>query len=83
MLKRTTVYLEESEVETLKKISFIQSVSMAELIRQSVDALISAQTADARDLQWERSETVIGKYHSGKPDVAREHDRYLDEAYAA
>jgi hypothetical protein len=36
MLKRTTVYLEESEVETLKKISFIQSISMAELIRRGV-----------------------------------------------
>ncbi len=34
MLKRTTVYLEENEVETLRKISFIQNVSMAELIRR-------------------------------------------------
>lgn len=39
MLKRTTVYLEDTEVETLKRISFIQSVSMAELIRRGVQEL--------------------------------------------
>jgi len=80
---RTQIQLTEIQARALKRMARRQDVSMAELIRQSVDALISAQTADARDLQWERSETVIGKYHSGKPDVAREHDRYLDEAYAA
>ena len=39
MLKRTTVYLEESEVETLRQISFIQNRSMAELIRQGIQEL--------------------------------------------
>jgi predicted component of type VI protein secretion system len=39
MLKRTTVYLEETEVETLKKISFVQSVSMAQLIRRGIQEL--------------------------------------------
>ena len=42
MTKRTTVYLEESEVETLKKISFMQSVSMAELIRNGVQNICSS-----------------------------------------
>lgn len=39
MLKRTTVYLEESEVETLKQLSFIQKRSMADLIRQGIQEL--------------------------------------------
>ena len=49
MLKRTTVYLEETEVETLKKISFIQSVSMAELIRRGVQELCKSFSKDQKE----------------------------------
>ena len=49
MLKRTTVYLEDSEVETLKKISFIQSVSMAELIRRGVQELCKSFSKDQKE----------------------------------
>jgi len=49
MLKRTTVYLEESEVETLKRISFIQSVSMAELIRRGVQELCQHFSSEQKD----------------------------------
>lgn len=49
MLKRTTVYLEDSEVETLKRISFIQSVSMAELIRRGVQELCKAFSEEQKD----------------------------------
>ncbi len=49
MLKRTTVYLEETEVETLKKISFIQSVSMAELIRRGVQELCKTFSAEQKE----------------------------------
>ena len=49
MLKRTTVYLEESEVDTLKKISFIQSVSMAELIRRGIQELCQTFSKEQKD----------------------------------
>lgn len=49
MLKRTTVYLEESEVETLKKLSYIQSVSMAELIRRGVQKMCSNFSQEQKD----------------------------------
>jgi hypothetical protein len=49
MLKRTTVYLEETEVETLKKISFIQSVSMAELIRRGVQELCKSFSKEQKE----------------------------------
>ena len=49
MLKRTTIYLEENEVETLKKISFIQSVSMAELIRRGVQELVRSFSKEQRE----------------------------------
>jgi len=34
--KRTTIYLNQSEHETLRKLAFIQKISMAEYIRQAV-----------------------------------------------
>ena len=49
MLKRTTVYLEDSEVEILKKISFIQSVSMAELIRRGVQDICNSFSHEQKD----------------------------------
>jgi hypothetical protein len=49
MLKRTTVYLEESEVELLKKISFIQSVSMAELIRRGIQDLCKSFSKEQKE----------------------------------
>ncbi len=49
MLKRTTVYLEESEVETLKKLSYIQSVSMAELIRRGIQELCKSFSKEQKD----------------------------------
>ena len=49
MLKRTTVYLEDTEVETLKRISFIQSVSMAELIRRGIQELCKSFSKEQKD----------------------------------
>ena len=49
MLKRTTVYLEEAEVETLKKLSFMQSVSMAELIRRGIQELCKSFSQEQKD----------------------------------
>ena len=36
MLKKTTVYIEEGELDTLKSLSLIQNKSVAELIRCSI-----------------------------------------------
>lgn len=49
MLKRTTVYLEESEVETLRHISFIQNRSMADLIRQGVQDLCQSFSHEQKE----------------------------------
>lgn len=49
MLKRTTVYLEESEIETLKRISFIQNTSMAELIRRGAQELCKTYSKEQKE----------------------------------
>lgn len=49
MLKRTTIYLNDNEVQKLKEISFIQSVSMAELIRKGVQIVCKSYTSEQND----------------------------------
>ena len=46
MLKKTTIYLEEAEIETLKRISFMQNTSMTELIRMGIQKLCSSFSKD-------------------------------------
>ena len=47
--RSTTVWLDGTEIETLKKISFIQSVSMAELIRRGVQELCRSFSKDQKE----------------------------------
>ena len=39
MLKRTTIYLEEEDLQKLKALSFIMNTSMTDLIRKGVQTL--------------------------------------------
>lgn len=74
---RTQISLDERQMEGLRELARRRNVSMAELVREAVDALLEAPTPD----QWERASAVIGKYRSGDPNIARDHDAYLDEIY--
>jgi len=76
---RTQVSLDERQMEALRELARQRKVSMAELVREAVDALLAKPTPD----QWERASAVVGKYRSGEPnnDVARNHDEYLAEIY--
>lgn len=51
---------------------------MAELVRRAVDHLLRDEGASAEDAR-KRALAVVGPFHSGLPDLAREHDRYLEE----
>jgi hypothetical protein len=78
---RTQIQLTERQTQRLKALAKERGVSMAELIRQSVDKLL-----DSREmLDWEdrkrRAIAAAGKFRSGLPDLATNHDRYLAEAY--
>jgi len=76
---RTQISLDERQMERLRELARLRNVSMAELVREAVDALLASPTPEA----WERASAVVGKYRSGEPnnDVARNHDEYLAETY--
>ena len=54
---------------------------MAELIRQAIDALLvkGAERSDAELRR--RAIEAAGRFHSGRNDVAGNHDGYLSEDY--
>ncbi len=80
---RTQIQLEERQYRKIKEMAATYDVSMATLIRQSVDMWIEKQTQPSQDELRKRALSVIGiaKDIDGATDVSVNHDKYLDEAY--
>ncbi|HYO46795.1 MAG TPA: ribbon-helix-helix domain-containing protein [Gemmatimonadota bacterium] len=76
---RAQIQFEGSQYQRLKEAAARRGVSMAQLVREGVEAFL----ADGPRDRWDDLFAVAGKYGKGGPreDVGREHDRYLDEAY--
>jgi len=55
---------------------------MAAAMREFIDAAPDAMPIDRAE-RVRRALAVIGKYRSGLPDVAEDHDRYLAEDFLA
>ncbi len=78
---RTQVQLTEEQARVLKNLASMRQVSVAELIRQSVDALIrSSREIDAKERR-RRAIAAAGRFHSGASDISTKHDEYLEEAF--
>ena len=78
---RTQVQLNETQMRTLKRLATDRGVSVAALIRQSVDLLVRSAGLVDDEEQRRRALAVVGRFHSGRGDLSTEHDRYLQEAY--
>ncbi len=82
-MERTQISLEPEQAERLRRLARERGVSMAHLIREAVDAAYGPEAPDSREALWERAWSAVGCAHSGLGDVARDHDRYLDEIYGS
>lgn len=78
---RTQVQLTETQMRTLKRLATERGVSVAALIRQGVDLLVRTAGGVDETRQRQRALAVVGRFHSGRGDLAAEHDRYLNETY--
>ncbi|MDR7550829.1 MAG: CopG family transcriptional regulator [Armatimonadota bacterium] len=77
---RTQVQLTEAQVRALRQLAAERGVSVAELIRQSLELFLqSARTQDREERR--RALAAAGRFRSGLHDLAAEHDRYLEDAY--
>ena len=79
---RTQVQLTEEQLRRLKRLAADRDVSVAELVRNGVDGILDAGERASQTDRERRALAALGRFRSGRSDVAREHDRYLAEAYA-
>jgi len=78
---RTQIQLTEHQAHALKETAARRGVSMAELIRQSIDQLLGKEgDLSQTDLRL-RAASVAGRFRSGRTDVSIHHDEYLAEAF--
>jgi Spy/CpxP family protein refolding chaperone len=78
---RTQIQLTEAQHAQLKQLAARENKSVAELIRQSVEALVSSAGVMDKAERRARALAAIGRFRGGEHDLAENHDRYLSEAY--
>ena len=81
-MKRIQIRLTEAQYFKLENLSASRNTSMAKLIRQAVDAFLNTSLAIDHDERKRRAIAAAGQFHSGLGDLATDHDRYLNGAYA-
>ena len=79
---RTQIQLTEQQARRLRAQARQHGISLAELIRRCVDKALTDEMADRTSL-WDRATRLVGRFpdRRGAKDLARNHDRYLDEAF--
>ena len=78
---RTQIQLTEEQAKASKKIALSRHLSIAELIRQAVDTIISTNTMVNIEERRKRAIDIVGRFSSGKRDISKKHDAYLVEAF--
>lgn len=79
---RTQIQLTEEQSTSLKKLAEQENVSVAELIRRSVDSYLQKRHVITEEERRQRLLSVIGIGKSRITDLAENHDKYLVDVYA-
>ena len=80
---RTQVQFTEKQWEALKKIAAARHVSVAEIVRQSVEQMLRSPDNRTLDEYRQLAAEIVGKYGSGHSDISTNHDQYLADSYRA
>ena len=75
---RTQVQLEESQIQWLRATAKDTGLSMSQLVRDSI-SFFQKQKKNSENKK--KALQATGRFASGKPDTARNHDKYLTEIY--
>ena len=78
---RTQILLTEAQAQELRRQAAAEGRSMADLVRDSVDALLKARAGGGRDHAKARALAAVGRFRSGVPDLGTRHDDHLAEAW--
>jgi hypothetical protein len=79
---RTQVQLTEKQAKALRQIALQEGVSMAEIIRRTLDRVAEGQCLPDREELKRRALAAVGSVHSEITDLSRRHDDYLEEIYS-
>ncbi|BCW99337.1 MAG: ribbon-helix-helix domain-containing protein [Armatimonadota bacterium] len=74
---RTQIQLTEEQIHRAKALARRKGVSMAEVIRQALDA--ATRELERTDEVRRRATAIIGCVRSGLGDLSTNHDAYLTE----
>ena len=78
---RTQVQLTEQQLLRLRELAAERGLSISELVRNGVDHILSHAERGEHGGRVQRAIAAVGRFHSGRTDVARRHDVYLTTAY--
>jgi hypothetical protein len=76
---RKQVQFTERQATRIRREAARRGVSESAVIRDAVEKGLGAGASGPTEEQWERALAVVGKFPSGIPDLAVEHDRYRAE----
>ena len=78
---RTQIQITAEQAKAIKRIALARHVSVAELIRRAVDIMVKSSPVADPEEKLKRAIDVVGKFRSGKSEIAKRHDKYLADAY--
>jgi hypothetical protein len=79
---RTQIQLTKEQSRRLKAAAARKGVSVTELVRRGVDAVLAQESAPSIEELYRRAKQAAGRFRSSRRDVSRKHDKYLGEAFA-
>lgn len=76
--KPLQIYLRPDQMSALRSLADRKKASLAELVRQGVDRILTEVSVDGED----PLEKIVGMFDSGIGDLAEKHDEYLAKMIA-
>ena len=80
------IQLTAEQARALKELASAEGRNTSDLARSGVEALLHSKGLRRRsnsNVQKRRAIAAVGRFHSGKSNLAVEHDHYLNEAFAS
>jgi predicted DNA-binding protein len=74
---RTQIQLTEEQSRKLKRLASRNGVSVAEIVRRSVDTILATEDMPDEDEIKARARSVFGTGQDSRSDVSERHDDYL------
>ena len=79
---RTQIQMTERQAVLLKQVASSEQVSMADIVRRSLDDYLRTRLVITGKDRARRAIAIAGRFRSGTKKVSSRHDAYLAEAFA-